>query len=206
MLQRTRNAARVKYKNDPSHRHHEELKTIRNELKKSIKETKRTFLKKLLLNKDCSETWKVINKILHPNSSTVKVNPDEVNNYFNQTATRTTGREAGRVTDAFLQALPEQQRTFDLREVTYDDVMKAIKSLRSDCSTGYDNIPAKFVRPVAEYLASPMTDIINSCINTSTVPSEWKTSRICPTNQHLGNTFKSLRTCHPSATDRNYRR
>ena len=81
MLQRTRNAVRVKYKNDPSHRHYEQLKNIRNQLKKSIKETRRTFLKKFLLNKDCSETWKVINKILHPNPPTVKVNPDEVNNY-----------------------------------------------------------------------------------------------------------------------------
>ena len=78
-LQWTRNAARVKYRNDPSYRHHEELKTVRNELKKSIKETKKAFLKKLFLNKNCSETWKVINKILHPNPSTVKVNPDEVN-------------------------------------------------------------------------------------------------------------------------------
>ena len=180
LLQRTRNTARVKYRKDPSHCHHEELIKIRNELKKSIKETKRTFLKKLLLNKNCSETWKVINKILHPNPSTVKVDPDEVNTYFNQTAIRTTGREAGRITNEFLRTLPEQQRSFDLREVTYYDVMKAIKDLRSDCSTGYDNIPAKFIKPVADYLASPMTNIINHCINTSSVPSEWKTSRICP--------------------------
>ena len=78
MLQRARNKARVNYKNEPSHRHHEELKTIGNQLKRSIKETKRTFLKKLLLNKDSSETWKVITKILHPNSTSVKINPDEV--------------------------------------------------------------------------------------------------------------------------------
>ena len=140
----------------------EMLKSVRNELKKSIKETKRTFLKKLLSNKNCAETWKVINKILHPNPATVKVNPDEVNIYFNQTATRTTGKAAGSITDEFFRTLPKQQRSFDLREVTYDDVIKAIKSLRSDCSTGYDNIPAKFIKPVAEYLVSPMTNIINT--------------------------------------------
>lgn len=110
----------------------------------------------------------------------MKVNPDEVNKYFNETATRTTGKAAGSITDEFLQTLPQQQRSLDLREVTYDDVMKAIKSLRSDCSTGYDNIPAKFIKPVAEYLGSPLTNIINHCISTSTVPSEWKISRICP--------------------------
>ena len=56
MLQRTRNAARVKYRNDPSYRHYEELKTVENELKKSVKKTNRAFLKKLLLNKNSSET------------------------------------------------------------------------------------------------------------------------------------------------------
>ena len=106
MLQRARNAAKVNYKNEPSHRHHEGLKTIRNQLKKSIKETKRTFLKKLLLNKDSSETLKVITKILHPNSASVKVNPDEVNSFFNRTAIRTTGREAGRITDEFFLYTP----------------------------------------------------------------------------------------------------
>ena len=50
--------------------------------------------------------------------------------------------------------------------------MKAIKSLKFDCLTSCDNIPANFVRPVAEYLAFPMTDIINNCINAYTVPSE----------------------------------
>ena len=62
-------------------------------------------------NKDSSETWKVITKILHPNSTSVKISPDEVNSFFNQTDTRTTGREAGRITGEFLRTLPEQQRT-----------------------------------------------------------------------------------------------
>ena len=88
--------------------------------------TKGTFLKKLLSSKNCAETWKVINKILHPNPATVKVNPDEVNKYFNETATRTTGKAAENISDEFIQTLPEQQPSFDLHKVTYDDVMKAI--------------------------------------------------------------------------------
>jgi len=45
-------------------------------------------MKKLLSNKNCSETWKVINKILHPSPTSVKVDPGEVNKFFNQTARR----------------------------------------------------------------------------------------------------------------------
>ena len=179
-LQRTRNEARINYRNHPCNDNLEALKSVRSQLKKSIKMTKGTFLKKLLASKNCAETWKVINKILHPNPATVKVNPDEVNKYFNETATRTTGKAAENISDEFIQTLPEQQHSFDLHKVTYDDVMKAIKNLRSDCSTGYDNIPAKFIKPVADYLVSPLTNIINHCITTSTVPSKWKISRICP--------------------------
>ena len=193
-------------------------KQLETNSKSQSRKQRKHFLRNCSLTKIISETWRAINKILHPNPLTVKVNPGEVNSYFNQTSTRTTGGEAWRITDEFLRTLPEQRRTFDLRGVTYNDVMKVINNLRSDCSTGYDNIPAKFVKPVADYLASPMTNIINHCINTSTVPSEWKTSRICPvpkiknpavhlrvpTNQHPPNTFKSLWACHPPATDRDY--
>ena len=36
------------------------------------------------------------------------------------------------------------------------------------------------MKAVADYLASPMTHIINHCIATSTVPTDWKVSRVCP--------------------------
>ena len=179
-LQRDRNRARANFKRNPNVINHEHLKSVRNELKRKIKETKSTFTKKLLSNKNCSETWKVINKILHPNPTSVKVDPSEVNKFFNQTATRTTGKTSESITREFIQSLPEQENNFNLREVTHKEVLEAIKSVRSDCSTGYDNIPAKFVKPVAEHLASPLTHIINHSIITSTVPVEWKISRICP--------------------------
>ena len=55
--------------------------------------------------------------------------------------------------------------SFRFRHVTHQEVLREIKGLRSDCSTGPDNIPAKFVKLVPEYLASPLTHIINSCLN-----------------------------------------
>ena len=47
--------------------------------------------------------------------------------------------------------------SFDFRRVSYDEVLLEIKGLRSDCSTGPDNIPTKFIKLVAEHLASPLT-------------------------------------------------
>ena len=55
-----------------------------------------------------------------------------------------------------------------------------MKSLRTDCSTGYDQIPAKYIKTVADHLTSPVTHIINSCITSSSFPDQWKISRVCP--------------------------
>ena len=65
---------------------------------------------------------------------------------------------------------------FNLRKVTHDEVLREIKTLRVDTSTGSDSIPVKFIKPVAEYLSN----IINACIVKSTFPSIWKEAQITP--------------------------
>ena len=46
--------------------------------------------------------------------------------------------------------------------------------------TGLDCIPINLLKPVANFIKSPLTQIINSFIKTSTFPSEWKEIRISP--------------------------
>ena len=59
-------------------------------------------------------------------------------------------------------------------------MLHEIKSLRSDCSTGHDQIPVKFIKLVAEEIASPLTHIINCCIEKEYFPLQWKIARIFP--------------------------
>ena len=67
------------------------------------------------------------------------------------------------------------------KEVTCNDVLKSLESPRNDCSTGYDNIPVSFIKPVAEYIASPLNvNIINNLIEESKFPDQWKTACISP--------------------------
>ena len=54
------------------------------------------------------------------------------------------------------------------------------KGLQSDCSTGPGNIPTKFVKLVAEHLASPVTYIINTCVKWNEFPSLWQIACISP--------------------------
>ena len=58
--------------------------------------------------------------------------------------------------------------------------MNMLRLLRNDCSTGYDNIPAMFIKPVVEFLVSPLTFVINNYIATNNFPNTWKTARISP--------------------------
>ena len=61
-----------------------------------------------------------------------------------------------------------------------DEVLKIIKSLRSDFSTAYDNIPIFLIKPVVEYISSPLAFIINNQILTRMFSKKWEISRICP--------------------------
>ena len=65
-------------------------------------------------------------------------------------------------------------------KVTQADVFQEIKGFRVDCSTGPDQIPVKFLKPVVESLAGPLTYIINSCIKASYFPEACKIAQISP--------------------------
>ena len=124
--------------------------------------------------------WQVIYRILHPHPTPLKCNVDALNEHFSSTATTTTGVQTSDTKEdliAFLDALqPEESPTgndsFTLRLVTFHEVLHELKHLRSDTSTGPDLIPAKFLKPIAEYIVSPLTDIIKSFIKLCDFPDK----------------------------------
>ena len=79
----------------------------------------------------------------------------------------------------FINNVPRNKQTFRLKPVTVENVVKLTNSLKNGTSTGPDNIPAKYIKLVAEEIATPLTNIINSFIGNSTFPSCWKVSRVC---------------------------
>ena len=64
--------------------------------------------------------------------------------------------------------------------MSYGEVLRTIKTLRSDTSTGPDGIPVKFAKLVAEFISGPIAAIINNCIRTGYFPEAWKKARISP--------------------------
>ena len=114
--------------------------------------------------------------------STLQVDPSALNEFFNKTAKRLVRQNATTdgVTLSHTDSFTSNHDNFKLQEVTYIDVLKSLKSLRNDCSTGYDNIPVSFIKPIAEYIASALTFIINNLIAESKFPDQWKIARISP--------------------------
>ena len=71
-------------------------------------------------------------------------------------------------------------KTHLLSNRQHDTVKKEINNLKNDCSTGFDTIPVKHLKPASEYIVSPITNIISNCIKTNSFPKMKKIARISP--------------------------
>ena len=60
------------------------------------------------------------------------------------------------------------------------EVEQEIDKLRSDTSTGIDQIAVKFVKLAKGHISGPLTHITNRCIASSSFPRLWKLARIFP--------------------------
>ena len=72
------------------------------------------------------------------------------------------------------------ENAFKLQPTSYNDVREALSTIRSDCSTGHDSIPINLLKPISEFIISPLTLIINNFTSSGTFPEYWKVARISP--------------------------
>ena len=123
--------------------------------------------------------------MLKPIERPLRFDPDELNDFFATTVQRTLETRATPIEDLTclidnLLDVPFGGIRFQLSPVTSENVLQVIKNLRSDCSTGADQIPARFIKMIAECLPVPLTSIINNCIAKAYFPKQWKIARVSP--------------------------
>ena len=182
-LQKERDTARYEAHSTPSVTKWDYFRSVRNKLKAAIRTARKTFIEKALYSNKSSEVWKVIHRILKPSPKPLCFNPDELNGHFTSTAQRTLNINATsyveltELIENLLDDLDDHTR-FHISPVTIEEVFKAIKTLRSDCSTEADQIPPTFIKLVADHLAGPLTRIINGCITEAYFPKLWKIARV----------------------------
>ena len=61
----------------------DQFKAVRDELKSKIKNAKRNFYQKALSSRRPKEVWKTIHRILNPDRSPLKEDPNKLNEQFN---------------------------------------------------------------------------------------------------------------------------
>ena len=132
-----------------------------------------------------------------PSARPLRLDSDELNDFFATTAQRTLRTQATPIDDLTcvidnLPDVPSGGMRFQLSPVTSENVLQVIKNLRSDCSTGADQIPTRFIKMVAECLAVPLTAIINNCIAKAYFPKQWKIARVSPVPK-IDNPCQSLK-------------
>ena len=69
---------------------------------------------------------------------------------------------------------------FSFKTVEVEDVTQIIKDLKKKTSCSFDEISAELLKLGVNELAIPLTHIINTSIQTSKFPSQWKQSKVCP--------------------------
>ena len=162
----------------------EHYRDARNTLKKTIKNCKACFLRNALSAKQPKHVWNTVNRILNKQHSRTKHQPTDLNNYFSTQAARLTNKE-NKPTDynSFFDSLvsdTSENDSFVIKPTNFTEVRKIIMSLKNDCSTGFDGIPVKYLKPVVDHLTSPLVHIINTSINQNVFPKSWKIARVCP--------------------------
>ena len=81
--------------------------------------------------------------------------------------------------EQLIESLPDDGvANFKLLEMSHGDVLRVLKLLRSDTSTGPNDVPVKYVKMVAESIAGLLTTIISNCIRKHYFPKAWKNARI----------------------------
>lgn len=160
-----------------------ECRSVRNKSKSAIRTARKAFIEKALNSNKSREVWKVIHRVLKPSARPLRFDPDELNDFFATTAQRTLETRVTPIEDLTclidnLPDVPSGSMRFQLSPVTSEDVLQVIKNLRSDCSTGADQIPTRFIKMVVECLVVPLASIINNCIAKAYFPNQWKIARV----------------------------
>lgn len=73
-----------------------------------------------------------------------------------------------------------QPNTFYFKQVTEELVFKKLKGLNSSKATGFDSIPAKFLKDAAEIITPVITYLINLSITNNHFPHKLKVARVIP--------------------------
>lgn len=177
-------------------------KQLKNRCNNMVKHAKRKYHNNLLSenSRNPAKFWKTIKEIFPTNEScsssfsssnnSQKLSKANAFCSFFSTVAYTVKKAAQPLKD-FVWGNPKQpdrenKTVFVFNYVTKIFVEKQLKNLKKRKAAGVDQIPPGMLKDAASVLAGPLSFLINLSLRTSTVPSDWKISKVIPL--HKGGT------------------
>lgn len=182
----------------------QQYKTLRNKVNLDIKKSKRSFLSTRInsAKKKSKIVWDTLRHVVPGKSKNNEINciksdsgehtqPKDIANVLNYHFANVGPNLASKIIDSIENVSvlndfnndahnDQNNNLFRCKPVSEDYVLKHIKSLSDKKATGLDNMPAKLLKIASEYIARPVTHIVNLSMFTSMFPLKWKCARICP--------------------------
>ena len=199
---------------NPSDENLNRYKTFQNIYNKLLRIAKQTYYNdKLQSTKhDMKQTWKILKSALNAPNKTHSlpeyfnidnlkiIDKTEICNKFNKffaTIGSDISDSVPVTQTSYANYLPYQHNTsMFLTPITIQDTISVASKLKNKTSQGHDNISSKLMKQSIEYIALPLTHIINQSMTTGTVPEEMKRAKIIPIfksgNQHLFNNYRPI--------------
>ncbi|CAB4022521.1 Hypothetical predicted protein [Paramuricea clavata] len=133
---------------------HNAYKKARNNLSKSVKDTKANYYNNAInqCNKDSKSMWKTINQLTNKKSKTAKIN----------------------------ELIIDQKVTTNPDEIAEVEVKSEISRIKTSKATGHDRISPKLLKDSVEIIAESLTNIFNKSIEKGVFPDDLKIACISP--------------------------
>ena len=100
-------------------------------------------------SKNPKEVWSTVNRILKKQQTSIKQHPSDINNHFTTLASKLTNKENVPPKLPDISSMQENSNSLKIQHTNYDQIKKIILGLKNVCSSGYDNIPVRFIKPVS---------------------------------------------------------
>ena len=117
------------------------------------------------------EVWSTVNRILTKQQTGIKQHPSVRNNHFTTLASKLTEKKNAPSKLPDISSMQGNPNGFKIHHTNHDQIKKIILGLKNDCSSGYDNIPVRFIKPVSDQLISSLIHIINNSVDKKIFPN-----------------------------------
>ena len=162
-------------------------KTVRSYVTSAITREKRAYLHHIENSKSNKKPWKTIKTLMLLKLESLVLyrahlsNPDLINNFFVSSSNTNLNVDMGLI-NYYENELFKHGASFEFQHFTYDDVSKAINSIKSNAS-GHDCISKKMLQICMPQLNIYFTYLFNCCLQQGIFPGFWKISVVKPLNK-----------------------